>query len=107
MIFSFKVPGNNLCGGAARGGTKGHNVGPAPCNGDLGNVVLTATQDRAQVLEGCCAEEFNMKDFTVSFIRVSEKKRRYRYIKDTWMHHGDWVNYSFNVTCKRAVNTPS
>lgn len=75
MVFSLKVPDNNLCGGAARGGTKGHNVGPAPCNGDLGNVVLTATQDRAQVLEGCCAEEFNMNDFTVSSIRVSVKTK--------------------------------
>lgn len=58
-----------------RGGTKGHNVGPAPCNGDLGNVVLAATQDRAQVLEGCCAEEFNVNDFTVSFIGVPVKTK--------------------------------
>lgn len=76
MVFSLKVPDNNLCGGAARGGTKGHNVGPAPCNGDLGNVVLTATQNRAQVLKGCRAEEFNMNDFTVSSIRVSVKKTK-------------------------------
>lgn len=110
MVFSLKVPDNNLCGGAARGGTKGHNVGPAPCNGDLGNVVLTATQNRAQVLKGCRAEEFNMNDFTVSSIRVSVKKNEetdIMDIKDSWMHHGNWVNYSFKITCKRAVNTES
>ncbi len=61
-----------------RGGTKGHNVGPTPCNGDLGNVVLTAAQDRAQELERFCAEEFNVNDFTLAFIGVSVqiKKRQ-------------------------------
>ncbi len=94
-----------------RSGTKGHNVGPTPCNGDLGNVVLTATQDRAQVLERCCAEEFNVNDFTLAFIGVSVKIKETDMMnyKNSGLHHGNfhiWVNYS-NITCRRAVNTES
>lgn len=102
MIFSLKVPDNNLCGGAVRGGTKGHNVGPTPCNGDLGNVVLTATQDRAQGLERCCAEEFNVNDFTLSFIGVSVKTKDTDRMdnKNSGLHHSNfhvWVNYSLTL----------
>lgn len=47
-------------------------MGPAPVDGNLGNVVLTAAQDGAQVLKRSSAEELDLYYITLALIGVPE-----------------------------------
>lgn len=74
VVFRLQVPNNDVSGAAASRGAEGHDVRPAPGDGYLGDEVLTTPQDGAQILEGGGAEELDVDDVTLAFIRVSEDK---------------------------------
>lgn len=76
VVLRLQVPGDQLGDAGARRGAKGHNVSPRPVDGDVGNAVLAAAQDGAQVEEGDGAGELNVDDFTAPLVRVSDTKER-------------------------------
>lgn len=75
VVLRLQIPSDQLCDASTRAGAEGHSMSPRLVHGDLGNVVLATAQYRAQVEEGDSAEEFDVNDFTVPLVWVSDTDR--------------------------------